>query len=84
MTGISVIAYRCTLILFSQPSVTKFRFHDLRHTSASYLIMNGASLKEVAEILGHKSTQTTDRYAHLSTEHKSKLVERVMGDVFSL
>ena len=46
--------------------------------------MNGATLKETAEVLGHKSTQTTDRYAHLSTEHKSKLVERVMGDVFSL
>jgi len=64
-----------------EAGITKFRFHDLRHTSASYLIMNGASLKEVAEILGHKSTQTSDRYAHLSTEHKSKLVERVMSKV---
>jgi len=64
--------------------ITNFRFHDLRHTSASYLIMNGASLKEVAEVLGHKSTQTTDRYAHLSTEHKSKLVERVMGGIVNV
>jgi len=67
-----------------QAKINNFRFHDLRHTNASYLIMNGASLKEVAEVLGHKSTQTTDRYAHLSTEHKSNLINRVMGDVTRL
>lgn len=64
-----------------EAGITSFRFHDLRHTAASYLVMNGATLKETAEVLGHKSTQTTDRYAHLSTEHKSKLIERVMGKV---
>ncbi len=63
--------------------ITNFRFHDLRHTAASYLVMNGASLHETAEILGHKSTQTTKRYAHLSTDHKSALAQRVMDKVFN-
>ncbi len=67
----------------SEAGITDFRFHDLRHTSASYLVMNGASLHETAEILGHKSVQTTKRYAHLSTGHKSELSERVMGKIFS-
>jgi len=63
--------------------IESFRFHDLRHTAASYLVMSGATLYETAQVLGHKSTQTTERYAHLSTDHKSELVERVMGDVFN-
>jgi len=61
-----------------------FRFHDLRHTAASYLVMAGATLHETAEILGHKSTETTKRYAHLSTGHKSALAERVMNEVFNV
>ncbi|WP_026600639.1 tyrosine-type recombinase/integrase [Methylomonas sp. 11b] len=61
-----------------EAGIENFRFHDLRHSAASLLAMSGASLYEVGEVLGHKSTQTTKRYAHLSTEHKSKLVERVM------
>jgi|WetSurSiteA1Bulk_404760.scaffolds.fasta_scaffold00346_7 integrase len=64
-------------------SIKNFRFHDLRHTAASYLVMNGASLHETAEILGHKSTQTTKRYAHLSTDHKSALSERIMDKIFN-
>jgi len=44
--------------------------------------MNGATLHETAGILGHKSMQTTQRYAHLSTDHKIKLSERVMSSVF--
>ena len=64
-------------------NIKNFRFHDLRHTAASFLVMGGASLHETAEILGHKSTQTTRRYAHLSTDHKSALTERVMGTIFN-
>ncbi len=64
-------------------SINNFRFHDLRHTAASYLVMAGATLYETAQVLGHKSTQTTERYAHLSTDHKSAVVERVMGKVFN-
>jgi integrase len=42
------------------------QFHDLRHTAASWLINAGVDLYTVGRILGHSSTQTTARYAHLS------------------
>ena len=58
-----------------------FRFHDLRHTTASYLAQNGATLIEIAEILGHKDISVTKRYAHLCIEHKSSLINRVMGSI---
>lgn len=56
-----------------------FRFHDLRHTAASYLVMDGETLYTAGQILGHKSPQTTARYAHLSTEHKAAAAERAMS-----
>ena len=59
------------------------RFHDLRHTAASNLAKNGASLLEIAEVLGHSNTTITKRYAHLCTEHKASLIDRVMGDLGS-
>ncbi len=54
--------------------IENFRFHDLRHTAASYMVMAGVPLKTVGEILGHKSMAMTERYAHLSPEHKRKAV----------
>lgn len=46
-----------------------FKFHDLRHTAASYLAMNGVMLRDIAEILGHKSMDMVKRYSHLSKDH---------------
>ena len=54
--------------------IENFRFHDLRHTAASYLVMAGVPIRTVGEILGHKSMAMTERYAHLSPEHKLKAV----------
>ena len=59
--------------------IEDFRFHDLRHTFASHMIMKGGSLKEVQEILGHKTMTMTLRYAHLSQEHKKKAVNLLNG-----
>ena len=64
--------------------IENFRWHDLRHTAASILVMNGATLYEAGEVLGHKCTQTTARYAHFSTEHKAELVNRIMSKAVKL
>ena len=58
------------------------RFHDLRHSAASYLAMNGASLAEIAEVLGHKTLQMVKRYAHLSEAHTASVVERMNSRIF--
>lgn len=62
--------------------ITDFRFHDLRHSAASYLAMNGASLAEIAEVLGHKTLQMVKRYAHLSEAHTAKIVAKMNEKIF--
>jgi integrase len=62
--------------------IKDFRFHDLRHTAASYLAMSGASLAEIAEVLGHKTLAMVKRYAHLSEAHTRGVVERMNRAVF--
>lgn len=59
-----------------------FKFHDLRHTAASYLAMNGASLAEIAEILGHKTLVMVKRYAHLTESHTHSVVTAMNNKIF--
>ena len=61
--------------------IKDFRFHDLRHSCASYLAQSGASLLEIPDVLGHKQISVTKRYAHLCIEHKSSLINRVLGGI---
>lgn len=69
-------------MVLKQANIENFRFHDLRHSCASYLAMNGASLRDIAEVLGHKTLDMVKRYSHLTESHVSSVVERMTKKVF--
>lgn len=62
--------------------IADFRFHDLRHSTASYLAMGGATPLDIAAVLGHKTLQMVKRYAHLSESHTSKVVNEMSERIF--
>ena len=57
--------------------IANFRWHDLRHTFASRLVMAGVDIRTVQELMGHKTIQVTMRYAHLAPEHQLEAVQRL-------
>lgn len=57
--------------------IQNFRFHDLRHTWASWHVMNGTSLQELMELGGWKSYEMVLRYAHLAPEHLADAAARI-------
>jgi integrase len=63
----------------SEAGIKELHFHDLRHTAASYMVMNGVDLPTVKEILGHREISMTLRYSHLAPAHKAKAVQQ-LGD----
>lgn len=72
------------LAVLAKANIEDFRFHDLRHSCASYLAMNGASLAEIAEVLGHKTLQMVKRYSHISETHTSKVLARMNEKIFGI
>ena len=69
-------------VALKNAGISNFRFHDLRHSAASYLAMNGATLAEIAEVLGHKTLAMVKRYAHLSEQHTAKVVAAMNEKIF--
>jgi integrase len=65
--------------------IQDFRFHDLRHTFASHLAMSGVDLITIKELLGHETLEMTQRYAHLTRDHKASAVAslRNLSDTYS-
>ncbi|HEV1992470.1 MAG TPA: site-specific integrase [Candidatus Dormibacteraeota bacterium] len=65
--------------ILKRAGVLNFRWHDLRHTFASRLVMAGVDLRTVQQFLGHASIVTTMRYAHLSPEHGKAAIEKLVA-----
>lgn len=65
-------------------NLPNLRFHDLRHTAASHLAMNGASALEIAAILGHKTLAMVKRYSHFSTSATAQVLKRMNEVIFGM
>jgi integrase len=63
-----------------ETGVRYIRLHDGRHTYSSHFVMNGGSIYDLKDLLGHANSKTTERYSHLSPEHQAKHKNRVTFD----
>ena len=61
----------------SRAGITDFRWHDLRHTFASWHVQSGTDLYRLSRMLGHSTLQMSARYAHLATEHLHEAVRNM-------
>ena len=65
--------------VFASVGIEDASFHSLRHTAASWLVMEGVDLYAVGRILGHKTPRMTQRYAHLSPGYMAAAVNKLDG-----
>jgi len=64
-------------LALEESRVKNFRWHDLRHTFISRLVMKDVNLRTVQELAGHKTISMTTRYAHLAPEHNQAAIEKL-------
>lgn len=69
--------------ILKKAGISDFKFHDLRHTCASWLAIKGVPLYTIKEILGHSCIEMTMRYAHLSAESKKEAVNKINLPIFN-
>lgn len=69
--------------VFASVGIKDASFHSLRHTAASWLVMEGVDLYAVGRILGHKTPRMTQRYAHLSPGFMAAAMNKLDG-VFAI
>ncbi len=77
----AILSHRSRIIqarAFRAAQIEDFRFHDLRHTFASRLAMEGVDLMTIRELMGHKTMAMTLRYSHLSPGHRRTAIERLV------
>lgn len=76
--GIFRKAFECAR---KRAELSHIHLHDLRHTAASWLILQGVDLRTLAEILGHQTMQMVMRYTHILDDTKRKALEKI--EIFS-
>jgi len=65
-------------------NIQNFRWHDMRHDFASRLARDGRSMLEIKKALGHKKVVSSERYAHIDTQHISGIINNSMNSHYSL
>ncbi|HUA98399.1 MAG TPA: site-specific integrase [Terracidiphilus sp.] len=68
-----------TIRVFKRLGIKDASFHTLRHTFASWMVMQGVPLYTVGQLLGHKTPRMTQRYAHLAPDYMAGAVETMDG-----
>ncbi len=63
----------------TKADIKNFRFHDLRHTFSSHFVMSGGDLISLKEILGYSTLKMVERYSHLASAYKRKMINNLNG-----
>ena len=64
-----------------QAGLEDLRFHDLRHSFASFMVSNGSTLEEIGSLLGHSEITTTKRYAHLMSDKNQENAQKTSDNI---